>query len=125
MWPGTGTAHRSCASQTGRATRRNRSTCWTLNVATAPVRSRRAVKGFAPAEGPPLSPDGRCLAYAGNDRAPQDQDVLVRDVMTGETRRVYAGGGRAYAGFWTPDGRRLTVVERRTTNSDHVVHVVS
>ena len=29
------------------------------------------------------SPDGRFIAYAGNDREPTDQDVILRDVKTG------------------------------------------
>src|SRR5689334_25004183 len=43
------------------------------------------------AVGDPLSPDGGKLAYAANDRTPGDQDVLVKDLNSGEVRRVYAG----------------------------------
>lgn len=79
---------------------------------------------FEAALGDPFSRDGRFLAYSGNDRNPGDLDVLVRDLDTGEVRRVFQGGGRVYAGHWSPDGRWLTVVEWRTTNSDHVVYLV-
>jgi len=80
---------------------------------------------FWPAFGDPFSPDGKLLAYAGNDRSPVDQDVLLRDLTTGEVRRVYAGGGRVYAGDWSPDGTRLTMVEWRAAGTDRVVHVLS
>jgi dipeptidyl aminopeptidase/acylaminoacyl peptidase len=65
------------------------------------------------------------LAYAGNDRSPRDQDVLVRDLTTGEVRRVYAGGGRMYAEQWSPDGMRLTMVNKRAAGTDQVVYVLS
>ncbi|GAB3814906.1 S9 family peptidase [Micromonospora zhanjiangensis] len=80
---------------------------------------------FSAAEGDPFSPDGRFIAYCGNDRTPADQDVLIYDLSAGETHRVYAGGGRAYPGHWSPDGTRITVAEWRTTNSDHLVYVAS
>ena len=75
--------------------------------------------------GDPFSPDGKLLAYTGNDRSPGDQDVLVRDLTTGEVRRVYAGGGRMYAGYWSPDGTRLSMVDYRGATTDHVVYVLS
>ena len=43
------------------------------------------------------SPDGRAIAYAGNDREPTDQDVLVRDLDLPEASRPLAGGGYYYA----------------------------
>lgn len=79
---------------------------------------------FSAALGDPFSPDGRLLAYSANDRVPGDQDVLVRDLTTGEVRRVYAGGGRVFAGHWSPDGSRLSLAEWRTTSTDHVVYLV-
>jgi dipeptidyl aminopeptidase/acylaminoacyl peptidase len=81
--------------------------------------------GYWLAFGNPFSPDGKYLAYAGNDRSPADQDVLIRDVSTGEVRRVYAGGGRVYAGHWSPDGTRLTMIDWRAATTDRVVYVVS
>ena len=72
----------------------------------------------------PFSPDGRLLAYTGNDREPTDQDVLIRDLGTGEIHRVYTGGGRVYAGSWSPDGSLLTAAEWVDGNSDHIVYLV-
>ncbi|SCL44288.1 Dipeptidyl aminopeptidase/acylaminoacyl peptidase [Micromonospora citrea] len=79
---------------------------------------------FAAAIGDPFSPDGRYIAYCGNDRTPADQDVLLRDVATGDVRRLFTGGGRVYPGHWAPDGSRLTATEWRTSNTDHIVYVV-
>jgi dipeptidyl aminopeptidase/acylaminoacyl peptidase len=79
---------------------------------------------FWPGEDP-FSPDGTLLAYAGNDRSPVDQDVLIRDLSTGEVRRVYAGGGRIFAGHWSPDGGRLTIFDQRGAATDQIVYVLS
>jgi dipeptidyl aminopeptidase/acylaminoacyl peptidase len=79
---------------------------------------------YTAALGDPFSPDGHLLAYTGNDRTCHDQDVLVRNLKTGEVRRVYAGGGRVYAGYWSPDGTHLTITEWIEGNSDHIVYTV-
>jgi dipeptidyl aminopeptidase/acylaminoacyl peptidase len=79
---------------------------------------------FWPAIGDPFSPDGKLVAYAGNDRSRGDQDVLVRDLARGEVRRVFDRGGRVYAGHWSPDGTRLTVSDWRGATTDRVVYVV-
>jgi len=71
-----------------------------------------------------VSPDGRWVAYGGNDRDPTAQDVLVQDLTTGEVRRVYEAGGMVFPGRWSPDSSRLTVVELRG-NTDHVAHLVT
>ena len=71
----------------------------------------------------PWSPDGRSIAYAGNDREPTDQDAIVRDVRGSEVGRPMTGA--LYQPInWSPDGARLTVVEV-TSNTDLDVHVVS
>jgi dipeptidyl aminopeptidase/acylaminoacyl peptidase len=77
------------------------------------------------AVGNPVSPDGRLLAFAGNDRDPVDQEVLVRNLATGEVRRVYQGGGQVYAGHWSPGGTCLSAFEFRDQESHHVVHLLS
>jgi dipeptidyl aminopeptidase/acylaminoacyl peptidase len=76
------------------------------------------------AHGQPFSPDGRWIAYVANDRSPGDQDVLIRDLVTGETRRLHTGGGRVFAGHWAPDGTQLTAAEWVDGNSDHIVYLV-
>jgi dipeptidyl aminopeptidase/acylaminoacyl peptidase len=64
-----------------------------------------------------LSPDGRLLAYSGNDRTPTDSDVLIRDMVTGETRRALANGRFNVAINWSPNGRYVTVMDIRS-NTD-------
>jgi dipeptidyl aminopeptidase/acylaminoacyl peptidase len=72
----------------------------------------------------PWSPDGRTIAYAGNDRAPTDQDVILRDVAGGEVGRPLTGDASFFAVAWSPDGSLLTAVELRG-NTDGDVHVIS
>ena len=71
----------------------------------------------------PWSPDGRAIAYAGNDREPADQDILVRDPGIPEPARPLAGSGYFFAEAWAPDGQRLTAVDVvSTTNTE--VHLI-
>jgi dipeptidyl aminopeptidase/acylaminoacyl peptidase len=98
-----------------------------LDVASGtptPLTDSRSVSHWQ-ALGDSFSPDGKYLAYAGNDRSPADQDVLIRDLATGEVRRIYSGGGRIYAGHWSPDGTRLTAVNWRGAVTDQVMYVLS
>src|SRR5579875_1623385 len=67
-----------------------------------------------------LSPDGRYLAYGGNDRISTDGDVLVRDMQTGEVRRLVANGRYNIPVNWSPDGRYLTVVDLRSNTDLHL-----
>jgi dipeptidyl aminopeptidase/acylaminoacyl peptidase len=68
------------------------------------------------------SRDGRYVSYSGNDREPTEQDVLVRDMQTGEERRVLAGGGNYQGLFFSPDGRYLNAIDfRSNTDIDAVV----
>jgi len=65
----------------------------------------------------PWSPDGSKILYNGNDRDPVDQDVLVQDVATGEVRRVLQSGGLLVGLNWSPDGRKIAVVDAKS-NTD-------
>jgi dipeptidyl aminopeptidase/acylaminoacyl peptidase len=70
------------------------------------------------------SPDGRLIAYSGNDRQPTDQEVIVRDLDAGEVGRPMPGNAYYDPVAWSPDGKLLTVV-KATSNSDADVYVVS
>lgn len=74
--------------------------------------------------GRPFSPDGRWLAYAADDRDPQAQDVLIRDLDSGAVRRLHAEGGRMLHGYWSPDGKRITGADVIVPYEDHVVYVI-
>jgi dipeptidyl aminopeptidase/acylaminoacyl peptidase len=65
----------------------------------------------------PVSPDGRWLVFTANDREPTDQDVLLRDLATGEVRRLLHLGGYLDAGPWAPDSSALVVLDGRS-NTD-------
>ena len=71
---------------------------------------------FALAEDP-FSADGRYLVYAGNDRVPTTQDVLVHDLASGEIRRLVLGDGFFAAVGFSPDGSQLLAMQMRS-NSD-------
>lgn len=69
------------------------------------------------------SPDGASLAYAGNDREATDQDILLLDRESGESRRMVDYGGLYYAGQRSPDGTRMAVVDMKS-NTDMDLYVL-
>ncbi|WNV82833.1 S9 family peptidase [Umezawaea sp. Da 62-37] len=67
----------------------------------------------------PFTPDGRAVVYAGNDRDPAVQDVLVQDLETGAVRRVESTPGTMlHAVSVSPDGRWL-LASGFLSNSDN------
>lgn len=65
------------------------------------------------------SPDGQWVAYAANDREPQDMDAQLINLKTGEHRRLNSGMFSIVAD-WSPDSRFVTVLELRS-NTDSAI----
>lgn len=60
----------------------------------------------------PYSPDMKTLAYSGNDVTPENMEVILRDIETGETGRPFPSGGGMFIPLaWSPNGRYLTAVK--------------
>jgi dipeptidyl aminopeptidase/acylaminoacyl peptidase len=62
----------------------------------------------------PWSPNGELIAYAGNDRDPFAQDIIIREAPTGEVDHAVADGRINFAGSWSPDGKKLLVADGRS-----------
>jgi dipeptidyl aminopeptidase/acylaminoacyl peptidase len=71
----------------------------------------------------PFSPDAARLLFAGNDRDPTSQDVLVHDLSTGQTTRIVTAEGLHYGVGFSPDGMRVSAV-RLNSNTDHELLLV-
>jgi dipeptidyl aminopeptidase/acylaminoacyl peptidase len=71
-------------------------------------------------EGNSWSPNGRYLAYDANDRDDHtNMDVLIRDMKTGDVRRVLAGKASYAFGSWSPNGKGILVIDDKSnTNQD-------
>ncbi|MFZ5822836.1 MAG: S9 family peptidase [Bacillota bacterium] len=70
-----------------------------------------------------FSPDGRYLAYSGNANNPQDMDIYLYDLQTGETRTLTGGGGLYYFGSFSPDGSKVLAVQFHG-NTDQDLHLI-
>ncbi len=55
------------------------------------------------------SRDSRRLTYSANDRDPRFFDVFVRDMDTGDVRRIYRADESNLARMFTPDGRLVLI----------------
>ena len=65
----------------------------------------------------PFTPDGATLIYAGNDRDPGVQDVLVHGLVTGAVGRIESTPGEMMSPWAvSPDGRWLLAVGLRSNN---------
>lgn len=72
----------------------------------------------------PFSPDGTRLLYAGNDREPTLQDLLIRDLDSGQTHRTEGLTGLDFAVSFSPDGRRV-LVYRATSNTNNDLYLIT
>jgi dipeptidyl aminopeptidase/acylaminoacyl peptidase len=99
-----------------------------VDMAGGPAHALTVTSGalFEQSFGYPFSPDGRWLVYTGNDRVPRERDMLLRDLDSGEVRRIVIEGatGGLTAGHWSPDGACLSAADLRGGRSDHVLYLV-
>jgi dipeptidyl aminopeptidase/acylaminoacyl peptidase len=73
---------------------------------------------------PAASRDGRLLAYASNRRNGVDWDIVVRDLVSGDERAVYEGGGWCQVAGFSPDGSLLAVLKLTPRNGDNDLYLV-
>jgi dipeptidyl aminopeptidase/acylaminoacyl peptidase len=70
-----------------------------------------------------FSPDGTRFAYGANSDTPTNFEVFVRDVASGDTRKVFGGDRFAVPISWSPDGTKLLCLDVRG-NTDFSVYLV-
>lgn len=62
------------------------------------------------AGGPSWSPDGNQLAFLAADRAAKEPlQLWLRDISSGDLRRLHSNGRMHYSVAWSPDGARLAL----------------
>jgi dipeptidyl aminopeptidase/acylaminoacyl peptidase len=66
-----------------------------------------------------FSPDGDALAYSSTARNGTDTDVWVRDMRNGTSRPLVTSGGNWSAMDFSPDGKRLLVMQYVSANESH------
>jgi dipeptidyl aminopeptidase/acylaminoacyl peptidase len=77
--------------------------------------------------GDTFTPDGKIIAYAANEREPQNMETVIHNLETGEKTYPFAmspgGEWGIYPGAWSPDGRYLLAAKIYTnTNQDVVLY---
>ena len=68
---------------------------------------------------PVFSADGRWLAYSSTARNGKDTDVWVRDMQAGSAKAVVSEGGYWSALDFSPDGKRLLVIQYVSINESY------
>lgn len=69
------------------------------------------------------SPTGEHLAYTANDADRSHMDVVLREVGSGATRRLTAGGLYFFAG-WSPDGEQLLATQFKLNTDQDIFLLV-
>lgn len=97
-----GIASPVCSADGRRVAFRALNALWLMDIGGNP---RRIVADGYFSSDPDFSPDGRQLVYS-SDRA-GDADLWVRDLATGDERRLTALPGAQLTPRWSPDGGRI------------------
>lgn len=69
------------------------------------------------------SRDGRHIAYSSNERNGTDFDVLVMDIETGVSSRVFSEGGMCESLGFSPSGGKIAV-RKRHTGLTHDLYII-
>lgn len=69
-----------------------------------------------------FSPDGKYIAFSGNDNVPTNIDTLIYDVEKGEVIKRVEVGGLAIASDWSPDSRYISIVQVKS-NTNQIIHL--
>ncbi|MGB0132561.1 S9 family peptidase [Dokdonella sp.] len=69
--------------------------------------------------GPLFSANGTLLAYSSTSRTGKDYDIWVRDMQTGSAKALVAEGGAWVPQDFSPDGKRLLVMNYVSANESY------
>ena len=70
------------------------------------------VSSTAYVQRPAYSPDGKKLAYSR--MVTGDEELFVKNLVDGATRRLTTSAGEDYWPSWSPDGSRIAFTSRRS-----------
>lgn len=70
-----------------------------------------------------FSPDGSKIAFAANERQPEQMELVVRDMTTGALSYPLTGSAayNLYPGGWSPDGRWLMAVKFNSNTDQDIL----
>lgn len=85
-----------------------------VNADGSGLRQLTFVAGFE--VNPAWSPDGRTIAYHGNQTG--DFDIYLYDLESGTTTNITNNPGIDFQADWSPDGQQIAFASQRTGNSE-------
>src|SRR5262245_18775254 len=94
---------------------------WTMEIGSKPVRVTS--DRFLDAD-PAWSPDGSRLVYSTDRADTGNLDLWIRDLKTGEDRRLTELPNADYGGTWSPDGKRVAFLSMLPHQQGAAVDIV-